>query len=89
MNIVVGVVGGDSLSLHGLIVIVVEVMISGGFLFGAPEFVEHGHVCENVCILVWCILAQCSEWFIAWLLLGSRVLLILGWYVIVIECMDV
>mmetsp|Transcript_11629 Transcript_11629/g.21887 ORF Transcript_11629/g.21887 Transcript_11629/m.21887 type:complete len:205 (+) Transcript_11629:149-763(+) len=41
---IVSIVGGDSLPLHGLVVDIVEMVISGGFLFGAPQFVEHGHV---------------------------------------------
>lgn len=48
---IVSIVGGDSLPLHGLVVVIVEVVISGGFLFGAPQFVEHGHVCECVGVL--------------------------------------
>mmetsp|Transcript_11822 Transcript_11822/g.23805 ORF Transcript_11822/g.23805 Transcript_11822/m.23805 type:complete len:219 (+) Transcript_11822:2-658(+) len=52
---IVSIVGGDSLPLHGLVVDIVEMVISGGFLFGAPQFVEHGHVCGFVGVLA-CVL---------------------------------
>ncbi len=43
VNIIFGVVGEDYLPWHEFIVIVVKVIIPGGFLFGAQEFVEHGY----------------------------------------------